>query len=209
MPEVHLPHLDDHEAPAVPAVRGRGKSLFKLGLEVILISAGVFLGLAGEQWRESHHRHELAEASLQRFRTEIVDNRKAVDGVLAYHTQLRQDLRKYLAATPEDRKSLSFSMKGVRPVFFESTAWDLALATQSLGDIAPDLAYEISRAYRVQQEYRAISQGMLNSMYIHSPYARDDTFLQAFAVFLDDATLIEPQLLTMYDALLPKLTPEN
>jgi hypothetical protein len=178
MPEVHLPHLEDEEDEDQPETPGaerhhspRGKGLLKLALEVLLISAGVFLGLAGEQWRESREHHERALASLRRFRTELVDNRKAVADVRDYHVTLRTNLRKYLAASPEQRKTISIGMQGVRPAFFETTAWDLALVTQALADIEEDVAYDISRVYRIQQGHVQLSQGMLNSMYINSPYS--------------------------------------
>jgi len=59
VPDIHVPKLDAH---------GGGKSIFKLVLEVALISVGVFLGLAGEQWRDRAHQRELAEQALGRFR---------------------------------------------------------------------------------------------------------------------------------------------
>ena len=96
-------------------------------------------------------------------------------------------------------------MDGVRPASFETTAWDLALATQALADIPEDVAYDISRVYRIQEDYRRLSQGMLNSMYINTPYAGGDAFLGSVAVFLDDVVLLEPQLLTLYEELLPKI----
>ena len=58
MPDVHIPKLDEHdeEGPTAAPTPGpvsqshhRSKSLVKIGLEVVLISAGVFLGLMGEQ----------------------------------------------------------------------------------------------------------------------------------------------------------------
>jgi hypothetical protein len=215
MPEVHLPHLEDEEpdqhedtpdAPAAaPHRRPRGKTALKLALEVLLIGTGVFLGLAGEQWRESRQHRERAVASLQRFHAELDGNKKAVAAVRDYHVALRMDLRRYLKATPTERKSISIRMEGVRPVFFETTAWDLALATQSLADIPQELAYDISRVYRIQQAHVQLSQGMLNSMYINTPYTGGDAFLGSVAVYLDDATLLEPQLLKMYDELLPKI----
>jgi hypothetical protein len=66
-----MPQLDEHEeeeAPASPAAthRPQGKSLFKIALEVMLIAVGVFLGLAGEQWRENARHREMAEASIRR-----------------------------------------------------------------------------------------------------------------------------------------------
>lgn len=108
MAEVHLPHLDDDDeagaapgvatAPAdarVPASRipvpsaSHHRGIGKLLLEVLLISTGVFLGLAGEQWRETARHHELARDTLRRFRTEIVTNRKAVAAVKDYHVDMR------------------------------------------------------------------------------------------------------------------------
>jgi hypothetical protein len=216
MPQVHLPHLEDEdddeqhedkpETPAAaPRHRARGKSALKLALEVLLIGTGVFLGLAGEQWRESREHRERAQASLRRFHTELRDNKKAVADVRDYHVTLRTSLRQYLNATPEQRKSISIKMQGVRPVFFETTAWDLALATQSLADIPQDVAFDISRVYRIQQAYVQLSQGMLNAMFINSPYSGGEAFLSSVAVYLDDVTLLEPQLLKMYDELLPKI----
>ena len=103
MPEVHLPHLEDEEdeqhedKPETPAAaprhRARGKTALKLTLEVLLIGTGVFLGLAGEQWRESREHRERAQASLLRFHTELRDNRKAVAEVSDYHVRLRTSLR--------------------------------------------------------------------------------------------------------------------
>ena len=55
MPDIHVPKLEAH---------GSGHSIFKILLEVVLISAGVFLGLAGEQWRENARHRELAERTL-------------------------------------------------------------------------------------------------------------------------------------------------
>jgi len=218
MPEVHLPHLEDEEdeqhekdpgAPAAaPPLRSRGKTALKLTLEVLLIGTGVFLGLAGEQWRESRQHRERAHASLERFHAELRDNKKAVAGVRDYHAQLRAKLQQYFNATPEQRKSISIGMQGVRPAFFETTAWDLALATQSLADIPQDVAYDISRVYRTQQGYVQLSQGMLNSMYINNPYTGSEAFLGSVGVYLDDVTLLEPQLLKMYDELLPKIGAE-
>jgi hypothetical protein len=56
----------------------RRGSWLKILLEVALITTGVFLGLAGEQWREQVRHRETAEASLRLFRAEILANSKAV-----------------------------------------------------------------------------------------------------------------------------------
>ena len=84
MPTVHLPHLDEEDeptpAPSSPPPPHRRHSWLKFLLEVVLITAGVFVGLAGESWRESReHRFEfsawdvaLATESLVHIDPELV-----------------------------------------------------------------------------------------------------------------------------------------
>ena len=97
--------------------------MLKITLEVVLISVGVFLALMGEQWRESSHTREVAEASLRGFRAEILANQKAVAAVKDYHVGLLESLRKHLAADPKTRNRDDVQIRGLQPVFFEHTAW--------------------------------------------------------------------------------------
>ena len=112
--------------------------LLKLGLEVVLITVGVFLALMVDQWRERAHDCQLADDALRRFRTEIVANQKSVAAVKDYHVALHQSLRAYLDADPKMRSREAVRIRGLQPAFFEETAWDLALATQSLSHIDSD-----------------------------------------------------------------------
>src|SRR5262245_7334592 len=138
MAEVHLPHAGDHR---------RGTSFIKLLLEVVMLAVGVFLGLTGEQWREHRQHREAAEAAPRRFRTEIASNRKAVAAVKDYHVTMRERIDTYLAAPGKERDAISVNMQGIQPAFIEHTAWDLALATQSLAYISESLAFSLSRLY--------------------------------------------------------------
>src|SRR6188472_1917957 len=119
MTHPHLPHLDDEDeerepqnrpghagaadsAPVTPHRASTWKSLTKIGLEVVLISAGVFLGLAGEQWRENRHHHELAAASLLRFQAEFRANRTEVLRVKDRHAKELKDLLAYFNAHQQE-----------------------------------------------------------------------------------------------------------
>ena len=115
MPDIRVPKLDEHAG---------GRSIFKLVLEVALISVGVFLGLAGEQWREARHQRELAKQALERFRTEIVANRKAVESVREYHEHLFKQLNILKDLPPAKRDTVHIEFKGVRPANFNHAAWD-------------------------------------------------------------------------------------
>jgi hypothetical protein len=69
----------------VPAARVGGRPIGKIVLEVVLIATGVFLGLAGEQWRENAAYREDARRALQLLRTEILVNQSSVNRVEDYH----------------------------------------------------------------------------------------------------------------------------
>jgi hypothetical protein len=207
MAEVHLPKLPDDEddegappAPApVPPQPRRRKPVTTLLLEVALISAGVFLGLMGEQWRENDGHRELAAASLRRFRAEIANNRKAVAAVKDYHTELKQQLDSYFES--KGRTSVQMT-RALGVVFFERAEWDLALATQALAYIEPELASAISRAYTTQQGYADIEKAMIPIMYSHSYEKDGDVFLRSVHSYFGDVSFFDPTILTAYDDVL-------
>jgi uncharacterized protein YjeT (DUF2065 family) len=212
MPEVHVPKLDEHEEDTAVATStgtrlSRGKSLFKIALEVVLISSGVFLGLMGEQWRERAGHRELAEASLRRFRTEIVTNRKAVAAVIDYHVTTRAKLEAYLASDrPKNPQTFDVPFHGLGPVFFEQTAWDLALATQSLAYIDPDLAFALSRAYTVQRGYAAQQAAIMQSTIYGRSWTEDfEGYWRSVLAYYGDLSFFDPMLLGAYDDVLPQI----
>jgi hypothetical protein len=220
VPEVHLPHLDDEEEAgadsppdgraaslrARPDVTHRSKSLLKIGLEVLLISTGVFLGLMGEQWRERAHHRELAETSLRRFRDEILANRKSVAAVKDYHATTKKSLDAFFAADAKARSTNDVTVRGIQPASFERTAWDLALITQSLTYVDPSLAFALSRIYTTQQGYADLSRGILQAMYLLPPMSENPTpFFGALSVYYGDIVYYEPKLLKMYDDILPQI----
>jgi len=207
MPDVHVPHLDEHEDAAEPAAASahsaqpRGPSFFKIALEVALIATGVFLGMAGEQWREHARHNEMADESLRRFRAEIATNRKAVDAVKDYHTRTKKGIDAYLAADAAARGRIKPDVLGLQPVSFEHTAWDLALVTQSLAYIDSDLAFSLARLYNLQQEYSQLSGAILQALYVRPPGENLDVFFAATQAYFGDVVLMEPRLVKMYDEL--------
>jgi hypothetical protein len=198
VPDIHVPKLDEH---------GGGKSIFKLVLEVALISVGVFLGLAGEQWRERAHQRELAEQALRRFKTEITTNRTAVTAVKDYHADLFKQLTAAIKMSPAERDKLHIRFNGVRPAMFTHAAWDLALATQSLSYITPDLAFSISELYSVQDQMAGLTSGITQAMYAAPPSLNknEEAFFGAIVLYYGDMTIFEPRLIELYDAVLPKI----
>jgi hypothetical protein len=217
MGEVHLPDLDDEEETAAPRSESpgvvsqhhppssRSRSVLKIAIEVLLISTGVFLGLMGEQWRGRSEHREMAQEALRRFRTEIAANRAAIEAVRPYHVTVSGALQRYFAATPQARKTLDIQVKGIQPVFFARTAWDLALATQSLSYVDPELAFELSDIYTLQEQYSNQTRDVMLAMYLQPPSLSVESFFGALKEYYGDVVLWEPRLVDKYDVLTPKI----
>jgi len=169
---------------------------------MVLIGGGVFLGLVGEQWRQNAQNRDVAEASLRRIRAEIVTNRSAVAAVADYHATTLKTLQAYLAVPVGKRRPADLHIQGIRSVFFEHTAWDLALVTQSLAHIDPELAFALSRVYNVQETYERLTSGITQAMYLQNPTDNLDAFAGSVAVYYGDISMMEPTLLETYDQLI-------
>lgn len=209
MPDVHVPDLDEHDEGSAttvltPAPRPKRRSFVKVGLEVLLIALGVFLGLAGEQWREASHQRALAAASLRRFRAEIARNREAVAAVRDKHETGFKAIREYLALDDRARRNLILPAS-TDPAFLEYAAWDLAIATQSLGEIDQNLAQEIAGVYAIQRQLDNATRTITDVMYAKGDASNPTPFLTSLSVYFGDCNLIEPRLLARYDEVLKTL----
>jgi hypothetical protein len=235
MPEVHLPHLDDHdeEPPAVapsPSVsvessppasvapapeagvhRIRNHTWTKIALEVVLISGGVFLGLAGEQWREAVRHRELAEASLRSFRAEFIANRAQIDRVADRHVKELKGLQDYFAANQAELvRALADPTKPLPPApdtvtdsaLFGFSAWDVALATQSLAYMDADLAAAIASIYRMQQLSESSHQAITQASYTAGNTVY---YLRGLMAYFGDSTVYEKLLRKDYDEIIPRI----
>ncbi len=218
MPDVHVPKLDEHddEEPTAPVPapvsksHHRSKSFVTIALEVVLISAGVFLGLMGEQWRERTEHRELAAESLRRFRTEITTNRDALVSRKDYHATLKKELTTYFDSdapkTPARFGETVHMTAGISPVFFEQAAWDLAIATQALAYIDADLAFGLSRVYTIQQEYGGLQRAIVQSTIYGQSWTQDlDGAMRSVLNYMGDASYFDPRLLTSYDEVLQQI----
>ena len=217
MPDVHIPHLDEQEdeptsAPSSSVPPHRRRSVLRILLEVVLITAGVFLGLAGESWRETREHRELAAQSLRRFREEIKTNRAAVLRVHQRHQDQAKGMNDYfnangpalMAAMLDPRQPLPLPVPDTvtDSAVFDFSAWDVALATESLAHIDPELVAMISDAHRMQEmveeDHKAIAQ-------VSYSFQNQVHWLRGLAGYFGDTALHEQLLLERYDKLLPRL----
>lgn len=225
MPDVHIPHLDEDEPALAQAASAstvspssasphRRHSVVKILLEVALITTGVFLGLAGESWRESRHHHELAEQSLRRFRDEFKANRAEVLRVHQRHVDEEKGLLAYFKASGpallahmlDPSKPLPEAPDNViDSAGFDYSAWDVALATESLAYIDPELVAKISAAYQMQ---RVIEKDHDMIAQVSYSFQNQVYWFRGVYGYFGDTVLHENLLLKRLDDLLPRLDQE-
>jgi hypothetical protein len=182
------------------------RSFLLIALEMVLISASVFLGLIGQQWYEDSRRREDAMSSLRRFRTEMAINREEITKKLDYHARTHKMVRAFVRADAEGRQSMSVGFEqGISPPFFERTAWDLGVATQSLTYMNPELAFWLSRTYTFQNLVDALTRAFTDGMFVNPPSTTSEVFLRSLDLYYGDLVDMEPNLLKMYDTVLPMI----
>lgn len=186
------------------------KSLLGLLTEVVLIGVSVFLALLANQWSDARQHRENANATLRYFREEIVTNQQAIETRRQYHEALRREIDSFLQSdAPKTLESLysTTHFHGLEPITFERTAWDLALANQSLSYLPPKLAYAISRVYTRQQAFQTLENSILQSFLAPSTFASQDVtgLARSMGAYLIDVNIHEPDLLKLYAELLPQI----
>jgi hypothetical protein len=192
------------------SLRGREPSLLNILLEVVLISIGVFLALWANNWHEDRQHRALAESTLRNFADEMRANQQAVQKYRQYHETLARELHEFLATDEpptQERFDKSVHFQGVRPIIFEHTAWDLALATQALSYFKPQLAFDIAKVYTEQTAFQTLENSFLASAFTPATFSTDDLkgLTTAMEYYLVDINQKEPAILQLYGQVLPEV----
>ena len=174
-------------------------------LQVVLIAIGVFLGLAGEEWREDRENRRSATDTLRRFRSEIAANRDMILGIKDYHAELLKELNAYIAAPPETRSTLVVEFDSIQAPRFDSTAWQLALASGTIAYIDQELASALARTYGYQTMTDQLGAVMMQVLYERPPQLNGEAFLPAAQLYYGDLTGLEEGLLSSYETLIVAL----
>ena len=190
--------------------RGEHRSFFNLIFEVALIAVGVFLALWANNWHEDREHRAQAKAALRNFAAEMETNRQAMQRNRDYHEAFARELKEFLESkepASEDRLYKSVHFEGMRPVIFEHTAWDLALATQALSYLNSDLAFDISKVYTKQNAFEKLEDSFLAGAFTPSSLSSDNVkgMAAAMELYLIDVNQQEPAILQLYDKVIPEV----
>jgi hypothetical protein len=124
-----------------------------------------------------------------------------------YHSDCSKELKQYFAAKSDaERSKLNIGMTmGISPAFVDQSAWDLALATQSLTYVDSEIGVLLSRIYNTQHAITGESQAFVQAMFVRPPGEGRSVYLAAAQSYFGDMEYFEPALLKSYDEILPKI----
>ena len=179
------------------------RSLVNLLAEMVLIGVGVFLALLANNWHEEREHRALADSTLRNFAAEMQANQQRVKAHRQYHVTFASELNKLLKRKEPltmDQLDKTAHFKGMEPVIFEHTAWDLALATQALSYIKPELAFDISKVYTQQNAFQTLENSFLASAFTPATFASENIkgLAAAMGGYLEDVNIQEPYILQLY-----------
>ena len=179
-------------------------------LEVVLIRQGVILGLWANNWHEQREHRALANSALRNFAGEMRTNQQAVQKDRQYHEALVRELQEFLASgepPTQERYQQNVHFQGVRPVMFAHTAWDLALATQSLSYLKSELAFDISKVYSEQNALQTLENSFLASAFTPATFSSENLkgLITAMKFYLIDVNIQEPAILQSYEKVIPEI----
>jgi hypothetical protein len=189
---------------------GGERSFLGLLFEVVLIAIGVFVALWANNWNENREHQARAQAALRNFAEEMEANRQATDRNRQYHETLSRELHEFLRSNEPasaERLYKSVHFEGMRPVIFEHTAWDLALATQALSYLPPDLAFDISKVYTQQNAFQKLEDSFLSAAFTPASLSSDNVkgLATAMEIYLTDVNIQEPAMVSRYEKIIPKV----
>jgi hypothetical protein len=192
------------------SLRGRERSFLNLFFEVALITIGVFLALWASNWHQNREHRAQARAALHNFAGEMEANRQATLSHRQYHETLARELQEFLAspeAPSSDRYDKTVHFKGLHPVIFEHTAWDLALATQALSWLKPELAFDISKVYTQQNAFQRFEESFLAGAFTPAALSSDNVkgMATAMKIYLTDINHLEPEMVSRYEKIIPEV----
>jgi hypothetical protein len=186
------------------------RSFLNLIFEVALITIGVFLALLANNWHENREHRAQARAALRNFAAEMEMNHQATQRNRQYHETLARELHEFLSSNEppsDDRFNKSVHFEGMRPVIFEHTAWDLALATQALSYLKPDLAFDISKVYTQQSAFQKLEDSFLAAAFTPAGLSSDNLkgMAPAMEYYLIDVNQQEPAMVSRYEKIIPEV----
>lgn len=156
------------DEPEEPAIRQRSTLSFdrrkwwvtlqRALFEVLIVTIGVLLALAVDEWRENRQQRQLADAARAAFRAEVLANR---DRVILRLRRVAQ-LYKLVSTHPDEAGRFVFERRS-RPLLLYDAAWTSAVQTGALRWLSAAERTMLAELYTAQSHTRELADKEITS----------------------------------------------
>ena len=134
-------------------------------LEAALLTLGVALALAAEEWREGRANRRRAVGATSAIAEELATNRAAVASAAGYHAALLDSMR-LRGERGAPAPGPAFFRRGfIAPAALSSAAWQTASETGALEHLPHALVLRLSRTYAPQARYERQAEAVAGLVY--------------------------------------------
>jgi hypothetical protein len=179
-------------------------SIVTLTIQILSIIFSILLALTLNDWKESRNNKQLALATLKNFRTEIGNNKKAIETALRDQKVFLDSLQKQ---TLDTKKEKTITLPEINMPDVLTTAWETALVTKAMVSMDYDLISKLSELYLQQKWLISLEDKVFQT--ILSPYSYEkkntDNLARSLYVSLKNIMEVEGRLLSMYDTAIQKI----
>lgn len=195
----------------------QGRKTFSiLFLETFTIMASILLALWVNNWWEGRKVQSLVSTSLEQFRREIAANQERIRIIQPYSTQVLENLQNFLVKASQDPSVMELPLEQLRmeiaPHGFQmsaiqDTAWQTAMATQTLMNMNYDFVYEASTVYQIYQQSLLKMEDRLMSLIGDPENLNTKRFIlvgQTLYIMYTDINSLHERLLGAYDRFLQR-----
>lgn len=175
-------------------------SVVALSVQVLSIIFSILLALSLNDWKESRNNKQLALTTLRNFRTELGNNRKAIESALKDQKAFLDTLQTEIAKQ-DKRREKTIALPEINMPDVMTTAWETALVTKAMVSMDYDLISKLSELYLQQKWLISLEDKIFQAILSPSSYEKKnaDSLARSLYVSLKNIMEVEGRLLSLYE----------
>ena len=175
-------------------------------LEAGMIVFSILLALGLESWISGRHERLLTREALHNIRVEMTRNREAVQAAVPRQEKLLADLDAVIALEGREVPGKPLSM-GLMPPRLFRTAWETAIAIQTLAKADYGLVLLIAQPYESQRWMAMVEEKWLQAILNPAAFDRNNRlrFLEILKSVTGEYLALEKRLIPEYDRAIERL----
>ena len=178
-----------------------------LTIQILSIIFSILLALSLNDWRESRNNQQLVLTTLKNFRTELGNNKKAIEAALMDQKEFMKSMQNQTLAQPDRKKAKTIALPEINMPDVLTTAWETALVTKAMVHMDYDLIVGLSELYHQQKWLISLEDKVFQAILSPSSYEKknDENLVRSLYISLKNIMEVERKLLSLYDTAIQRL----